>query len=154
MNLRMYKHAYVHTCTHKVWRSAIMLFALFCDLMFTGLSKPIVLEVFLCLRSWWWNSFFLQTHSFPQCDCITVYLTKFLEAVWKVSHFFFPLTIAPNHQLLSPYLFVCLCWCSYKTAWLGIVRLKDRYIKVFSDAEHRERDVYSIPCNDPCGKRI
>ena len=33
--------------------SAIMLFALFCDLMFTGLSKPIVLEVFLCLRSWW-----------------------------------------------------------------------------------------------------
>ena len=89
--------------------SAIMLFALFYDLMFTGLSKPIVLEVFPCLRNWWWNSFFLQPLSFPQCDCIMVYLTKFLEAVWKVSHVFF---LLPLLQTSSCFLLTSLCVCA------------------------------------------
>ena len=103
INMLTYTHADIRFDV-----SAIMLFALFYDLMFTGLSKPIVLEVFPCLRNWWWNSFFLQPLSFPQCDCITVYLTKFLEAVWKVSHIFF---LSPLLQTIGCFLLTSLCVC-------------------------------------------
>ena len=96
VNTRMYIRADIRFDV-----SVIMLFALFCDLMFTGLSKPIVVGISPRLRSWWWNAFFLQPRSFPQCDCIVVCLTKFLEAVWKVSHIFFLLPLLQTISSLS-----------------------------------------------------